>query len=183
MNPETYEVVKSKEIYETTFNSSKFRPFYLEWGQDGNLYTTLGRKLTVVNPETLESEQLLDSSVQVMDLSEDGSIYYAIGSHLYKMSVKVKQIELELENKLITGLPVKPTVTAKLVNGESVVLSDNQYTISVSNPDVLEIDSDSQLIGIRPGTSTVTIKAELNNKTYSSNEVRVTVANGNRGFH
>jgi hypothetical protein len=183
MNPETYEVVKSKEIYDTAYNSSKLRPYYLKWGPDGNLYTTLGRKLTVVNPETLESEQLVEDSVQLMDLSEDGSIYYAIGSHLYKMSVKVKQIELQLENKLITGLPVKPTVTAKLVNGESVVLSDNQYTISVSNPDVLEIDSDSQLMGIRPGTSTVTIKAELNNKTYSSNEVRVTVANGNRGFH
>jgi hypothetical protein len=182
MNPKTYEVVKSKEIYETTFNSSKFRPYYLEWGPEGNLYTTLGRKLTVVNPETLESEQLVDASVQVMDLSEDGSIYYAIGSHLYKVPVKVEEIELQVENKLVTGQPVKPTVTAKLANGKSVVLSDKQYTISVSNPDVLEIDSDSQLIGIKPGTSNVTITADLYNKTYISNEVRVTVANGNRGF-
>jgi hypothetical protein len=96
--------------------------------------------------------------------------------------VKVEEIELQVENKLDTGQPVKPTVTAKLANGKSVVLSDKQYTISVSNPDVLEIDSDSQLIGIKPGTSNVTITADLNNKTYISNEVRVKVANGNRGF-
>jgi hypothetical protein len=182
MDPETYEVVKSKEIYETVFNSSKFRPYYVQWGPDGNLYTTLGRKLTVVNPETLESEQLVEGTVNLMDLAEDGSIYYSIGAKLFKMAAKVENIEVEVEQKLVTGQPEEVTVTAKLVNGKTIKLENDQFTISVSNSEVLSVEKNS-LTGTAPGTSTVKAEAVLNGKAYVSGEVRVTIANGNRGFH
>ncbi|WP_053367762.1 hypothetical protein [Bacillus sp. FJAT-27245] len=181
MDPETYEVVKSKEIYETTFLSSKWRPFYLEWGPDGNLYTTLNRKLTAVNPETLQSEKLVEGTVDLMDLGEDGSIYYAMGANLYKIPAKVDNLVLEVDDKLITGESVSPTVTAQMVNGAKVTLSNKQYSVTVSNPDVLKVDDKGLLTGTSPGTSLVTISAELNGKTYTSNKVRVTIANGTRG--
>ncbi|WP_053598356.1 PQQ-binding-like beta-propeller repeat protein [Bacillus sp. FJAT-18017] len=181
MDPETYEVVKSKEIYETKFLSSKSRPYYLEWGPDGNLYTTLNRKLTAVDPETLQSEKLVEGTVELMDLAEDGSIYYAVGANLFKIPVKVDHIKLELGEKLVAGQPVPTTVTAQMVNGAKVVLSKNQYSVTVSNPDVLMADDLGNLTGKIPGTSLVTISAELNGKTYTTNEVRVTVAKGVRG--
>ncbi|OCA87751.1 hypothetical protein A8F94_07840 [Bacillus sp. FJAT-27225] len=181
MDPETYEVVKSKEIYETTFLSSKWRPFYLVWGPDGNLYTTLNRKLTVVNPETLQSEQLVEGTVDLMDLSEDGSIYYGKGANLYKIPAKVDYIELDVEQKLITGKAVQPTVTAHMVNGAKVKVPNNEYSLAVSNKDVVKVDDNGKIIGLRPGTSLVTLSAELNGNTYTSNEVRVTIANGVRG--
>ncbi|CEG28590.1 hypothetical protein [Bacillus sp. B-jedd] len=181
MNPETYEVVKSKEIYETTFLSSKWRPFYLEWGPDGNLYTTLNRKLTVVNPETLEAERLVEGTVDLMDLGEDGSIYYAMGANLFKIPAKIDHIELKVDEKLVTGKSVLPTVTAKMVNGAKVILSNKKYSLSISNPDVLKEDDNGQITGTRPGTSKIKITAELNGKTYTSKEVRVTIANRTRG--
>lgn len=180
MDPETYKVVKSKEIYETTFNSSKFRPFYLQWGPDGNLYTTMNRKLTVVNPETLESEQLVGESVQLMDLGDDGSIYYAIGATLYKMPAKVEKIEVEVESKLVTGRSVETSVTATMVNGKKVTLDESQYTITAADPQLLEV-AGSSITGTRPGTTTIKAAAVLNGKSYTSGEVRVTIANGNRG--
>lgn len=88
MDPETFEIVKSKIVYNTTFNSSKFRPFYLEWGNDGLLYTTLNRKLTVVDPETLNTQQLVDGTVNLMALGKDGSIYYVSGSKLLQLPIK-----------------------------------------------------------------------------------------------
>lgn len=181
MDPETYEVVKSKEVYETTFLSSKWRPFYLEWGPDGNLYTTLNRKLTVVNPETLDAEKLVEGTVDLMDLSEDGSIYYAKGANLFKIPAKVDHIELKVDEKLVTGDPVSPTVTAQMVNGAKVQLSHKKYSLSINNPDVLKEDDKGFVTGTNPGTSLIKSSVQLNGKTYTSNEVRVTIANGTRG--
>jgi hypothetical protein len=180
MDPETYKVVKSKEIYETTFNSSKFRPFYLQWGPDGNLYTTMNRKLTVVNPETLESEQLVEGSVQLMDLGDDGSIYYTIGATLYKMPAKVEKIEVEVEPKLVTGHSVETSVTATMVNGKKVTLDDSQYTITAADTQLLKI-AGASITGTKPGTTTIKAEAVLNDKNYTSDEVRITISNGNRG--
>ncbi|KIL49859.1 PQQ-binding-like beta-propeller repeat protein [Jeotgalibacillus soli] len=95
MDPETFEVVKSKIVYETAFNSSKFRPFYLQWGNDGLLYTTLNRKLTVVDPQTLNTQQLVDGTVNLMSLGTNGSIYYAMGSKLFELPIKQPD-EIEL---------------------------------------------------------------------------------------
>ncbi|GAB2692015.1 hypothetical protein GCM10027018_09020 [Paenibacillus thermoaerophilus] len=85
VNPDTLEIVKSKVVYETKFRSSKFRPFYLRWGKDGLLYTTLGRRLTAVDPSTLQTVQLVDDEVHVMTVGDDGTVYYAVGTELYRL--------------------------------------------------------------------------------------------------
>lgn len=84
MDPETKQLVKSR-IMNTGARASSWRPFFMRWGEDGMLYTTLGRELHVFHPETLESQKLLDTPVHLMDLGPDGSIYYASGAQLMKL--------------------------------------------------------------------------------------------------
>jgi outer membrane protein assembly factor BamB len=91
MDPDTFKIVKSRIIYPTVFATSRFRPFYLRWGRDGRLYTTLGRKLTVVCPETLHAEQLAEETVNVMALGDDGSIYYAVGTGLFRLPTEAER--------------------------------------------------------------------------------------------
>ncbi|RDI40011.1 FIMAH domain-containing protein [Falsibacillus pallidus] len=86
MDPKTYEVKKSKVVYPSTYAASKWRPIYLRWGKDGLLYTTLGRNITVVNPGTL-STMLIKQNADLMDIENDGSLYYASGADLMKLEV------------------------------------------------------------------------------------------------
>ena len=84
MNPETYEVVKSKVIHPTYTGRHNWIPVYLRWGEDGFLYTTLGRKLTIVDPQTLAHQTIRDG-VYYMTLANGGTIYYTVGSELFKL--------------------------------------------------------------------------------------------------
>jgi hypothetical protein len=86
MEPDTLEIERARMIYPSDWDVSHYwRPIYLRWGADGMLYTTLDRKLTVVDPATLDS-YILDSTA-LMTFGEDGNLYYAKGSHLYRIQV------------------------------------------------------------------------------------------------
>ncbi|WP_054957310.1 hypothetical protein [Paenibacillus dakarensis] len=85
MEPETCRVVKSKLILPSEYKYSKCRPIYLKWGQDGLLYTTLGRRLTVIHPDTLEHVFLNDEIVGNMTLDQTGRVYYDAGKELYRL--------------------------------------------------------------------------------------------------
>ncbi|MEH7388072.1 WD40 repeat domain-containing protein, partial [Bacillus sp. JJ1521] len=87
MDPETYEVVDSKVIRPSLYNSSKWFPYRLQWGPDGMLYTTLSRSLIAIDPETLDYKVLVEDFMNSMTVGVDGSIYYAIGSELHKIGV------------------------------------------------------------------------------------------------
>ncbi|WP_052342791.1 carbohydrate binding domain-containing protein [Bacillus sp. EB01] len=87
MNPETYEVVDSKVIRPSLYNSSKWVPYRLKWGPDGMLYTTLSRSLIVIDPKTLDYKVLVEDFMNSMTVGVDGSIYYALGGELYKIPV------------------------------------------------------------------------------------------------
>ena len=87
MDPVTKEIVKSKVIRPSLYNSSKWFPYRLQWAPDGMLYTTLSRKLIAIDPETLEYKVLVEDFMNNMSLGVDGSIYYALGSKLYQIAV------------------------------------------------------------------------------------------------
>lgn len=86
MEPVSGKVIRSRQVSESKY-IGKFRPVYLRWGQDGLLYTALGRKLVVVDPHTLDYEIVDHETLSIMTLGRDGHIYYGKGSRLYRRAV------------------------------------------------------------------------------------------------
>lgn len=89
MEPISGKVLRSLRVCESKY-MGKFRPVYLRWGDDGLLYTALGRKLVVVDPATLDYEIVDDGPLSIMTLGGDGHIYYGNGSRLYRIAVTRK---------------------------------------------------------------------------------------------
>lgn len=85
MDPDTKEIVKSKVIFGSDYvNNSTWRPYYLRWGDDGLLYTTAGRNIVVLNPETMAYD-VLKTGVSLAALGDNGNLYYASGSKLMEL--------------------------------------------------------------------------------------------------
>lgn len=103
MNPDTLEVVKSKTVYAGVSNYGRWRPVYIRLGQDGLLYTTLYSKLTVIDPDTLTSFELADTTL--MTLGDDGNIYYSYGTSLMKIAVKDGITPIPIEKNLPLANP------------------------------------------------------------------------------
>ncbi|OCA81457.1 hypothetical protein A8F94_21485 [Bacillus sp. FJAT-27225] len=112
MNPETYEVVDSKVIRPSLYNSSKWFPYRLKWGPDGMLYTTLSRSLIVIDPKTLDYKVLVEDFMNSMTVGVDGSIYYALGSELYK--IPVPETDATLRSININGKEIEDFHPGKL---------------------------------------------------------------------
>ncbi|MFD0961053.1 hypothetical protein [Paenibacillus chungangensis] len=83
----SYKVVKSKVVLPTLYQYSKWRPIYLRWGADGILYTSLGRRLIAIQPDTLEFQALNDDIVGNFTITNAGRLYYAKGSDLIRMDI------------------------------------------------------------------------------------------------
>jgi hypothetical protein len=115
MDPETLEIVKSKNIYPEVRDYGRWRPIHIRWAEDGLMYTTLAGHLTAIDPETLESEALAEA--ELMTIGDDGNIYYADKYNLMKIEVSetlesaLKRIKQESDKGNITH-PLK----VKLVN-------------------------------------------------------------------
>lgn len=87
LDPDTYRLVKSKMIFPSNYvSNSNWRPYYIRWGSDGLMYTTLGRNLTVIDPSTLEYT-VVEPGVSLMTIGDDGNLYYASGSNLMKLEI------------------------------------------------------------------------------------------------
>jgi WD40 repeat protein len=86
VDPDTYEVVKSKEVYPGVVDYGMWRPIHMRWGTDGLLYTDLYGKLTVFNTKTLEFQSLGINS-PLFTLGDDDNIYYAQGTKLMMIPV------------------------------------------------------------------------------------------------
>jgi hypothetical protein len=79
-------VMDSVIVYQNAESGSPWRGFYLYW-HDGLLYTTIGRYLTVFDPNDLSQyTKILNSRVTLMTMDANGNIFYAIESNLYKLS-------------------------------------------------------------------------------------------------
>lgn len=89
MDVDTKQIVKSKMIRPSMYNSSKWLPYEIEWAPDGMIYTTLARKVYAIDPETLQYKLVVDSFVNSMTLGIDGSIYFApnAGTSLSRIAV------------------------------------------------------------------------------------------------
>lgn len=85
MDPETLEVVKSKNIYPNVANYGRWRPVHIRWSEDGLAYTTLAGRLTIIDPDDLDHVTL--ANAELMTLGDDEHIYYASGAQLMKVEV------------------------------------------------------------------------------------------------
>nr|WP_304219527.1 hypothetical protein [Fredinandcohnia onubensis] len=85
MDPESLEIVKSKNVYPEVKDYGRWRPIHIRWSEDGLMYTTLAGNLTVIDPETLESKKLAET--ELMTIGDDGNIYYADKANLMKVEV------------------------------------------------------------------------------------------------
>ncbi|MFD0693251.1 hypothetical protein ACFQZT_04015 [Paenibacillus sp. GCM10027628] len=93
IDPNTYNVVKSKKIY-PSLSFSQWAHHPLRWSEDGLLYVLFNSKLTVIDPQTLESRTLADTSR--FDLGMDGNLYFtdqATNTILYRMKVDGEIVE------------------------------------------------------------------------------------------
>ncbi|MGM9973677.1 MAG: cohesin domain-containing protein, partial [Clostridiaceae bacterium] len=82
MDPDTYQVVKYKNIYPEIVDRGMWRPVHILFGEDGLLYTDVAGKLTVMKPDTLEHVTLIGSGPEVdfialaKDSAGNENIYY-----------------------------------------------------------------------------------------------------------
>ncbi|MFC4025062.1 FIMAH domain-containing protein [Oceanobacillus longus] len=146
MDPVTKEIVKSTEIYSGVHRGSQWRPFFMRWDDHGLLYTTAGRKLTVIDPETMASKQLVGDTVNLMDLDNEGNIYYASGADLYKLPVPLDEARVSIDDtSIMQGKTSDLNLEVTLANGN---------TIDVSGATIEWIPSDSEIATIEDGLIT-----------------------------
>jgi hypothetical protein len=94
IDPNTYEVVKSKKLY-PKLNFSQWAHHPLRWSKDGLLYVLFNNKLTVIDPDTLDFRTLADTSR--FDLGMDGHLYFTdmqTNTILYRMEIDGEVVEL-----------------------------------------------------------------------------------------
>ncbi|WP_449537925.1 FIMAH domain-containing protein [Ferdinandcohnia sp. Marseille-Q9671] len=97
MDPETLEVVKSKNLYPNIKNRGMWRPVHILFGEDGLLYTDIGGKLAVVDPKSddLKHVSLIESGPEVsfIELAYDNegnqNIYFIDGDQYYLKMIPV----------------------------------------------------------------------------------------------
>ena len=114
MDPETLEIVKSKNVYPEVKDYGRWRPIHIRWNETGLMYTTLAGNLTVIDPESLEYETL--AKTELMTIGDDGNIYYADKANLMKIEVSetlesaLKYIQKHTDDGNITNSLSKETI-------------------------------------------------------------------------
>ena len=152
MDPDTREIVKHINIYPEVTNYGKWRPVYQRWGQNGMLYSNVGGKLTIINPQTLEFRKLADD-VLIFTLDNDDNIYFAQGTRLKMLPKATSQLQLNVPAEINVG-DVKPYSVKAVVDG---ALKDvtAEARLAVDPGDVLAVQ-DGEIKGLKAGTATVT---------------------------
>ncbi|WP_043929679.1 FIMAH domain-containing protein [Bacillus sp. EB01] len=87
MDPDTLEIVKSKNIFPEVKDYGRWRPIHIRWSEDGLMYTNLAGNLTEIDPVTLEHEVLTNTVTELMTIGNDGNIYYVNKVDLMKIEV------------------------------------------------------------------------------------------------
>ncbi|MGI2294753.1 S-layer homology domain-containing protein [Paenibacillus sp. GXUN7292] len=103
MDVSTMEIVKSKVIRPSTYNTSKWMPYHLRWAPDGMLYTTLSRKIIAIEPETLKYKVIVDNFLNSMTIGIDGSIYYAPDAGVSLSKIAIPQTDATLSSITVDG--------------------------------------------------------------------------------
>ncbi|MVP02395.1 S-layer homology domain-containing protein [Paenibacillus lutrae] len=175
MKPDTLEMVKSKIVTESPYNTSKFRPYYLRWGQDGLLYTTIGRQLFAIDPADMRAQKVIDGTVNLMTLGQDGSIYYVVGTKLYKLPVKVASASVESESAVLAAGD-KSALTVKLTyaNGKDTSIEGAGNHFVSSNPDIATVEG-GVVTAHQPGTAQIKAVVSLDGRIVEASPVTITV--------
>lgn len=162
MNVDTKEIVKSKMIRPSTYNTSKWMPFHLRWAPDGLLYTTLSRKIIAIDPDTLKYKIIVNDFLNSMTIGIDGSIYYApdAGAKLSRIAIPQTDATLSaltLNGELIDGFSpgvlkyshkLSSTAVVEAVatqTGAAVTIEDRRNTENVTIIHVTGTDGKSKL--------------------------------------
>lgn len=159
INPDTLQVVKSKNIYPTVKGYGIWRPVYLRWSEDGLLYANVAGKLTAIDPNTLDSTYIVDTPLYT--IGDDGDLYYAKGSMLQKIVVSDKILA-------VSGVSLnkeKETINLnETVQLEAAVAPENatnsKVTWKSSDEKVATVDENGLVKGIGVGTATITVSTE-----------------------
>lgn len=108
VNPQTLEVVKSRNLYPEVTDYGMWRPAKLYWSQDGLLYANVASKLTAIDPETLDFRYLGES--ESFALGADGNLYFTPTNEktmLYKIAVSDRNIPGDVDGDgIVTGKDV-----------------------------------------------------------------------------
>lgn len=175
MEPDSRKIVKSTELYKGVNRGSQWRPFFIRWDQQGYLYTTAGRTLTVIDPVTMKSKQLVSGTVNLMDVDNEGNIYYTADENLYQLPVPVEKGTLSAANdSILQGAEQDIELTLTLVNGSKANLAGAKVEWFNSNPEAAEL-KDGKLVGKNAGTAEIYAKVAYNGYEVTTNKILVTV--------
>lgn len=143
MDVTTKEVVKSKVIMPSVYNTSKWKPFRIEWSPDGMLYTTLSRKLIVIDPETLAYKVIYDGFVNDMTIGTDGSIYFAPEAGTALSRILVPETDATLTSITINGTQIKDFSPGKLEYNSPLSAEADVKAVTTQSGAVAEITTNS----------------------------------------
>jgi WD40 repeat protein len=175
MDPDSKEIIKQKEFYTGVHRGSQWRPFFMRWDEEGVLYTTVGRKLTVIDPETMMSKQLIGNTVNLMDIDKEGNIYYADGADLMKLPVSLEGAELTAEDRsLHQGETVKLDLKVTLANGQDADLAGAEVEWENSDPLVVEL-GDGEVTALNAGTAEIKATVTYNGQKVTTDPLTITV--------
>ncbi|MEL3970881.1 hypothetical protein AAEO50_01200 [Rossellomorea oryzaecorticis] len=175
MDPDSKEIIKQKEFYTGVHRGSQWRPFFVRWDEEGMLYTTIGRKLTVIDPETMMSKQLIGDTVNLMDIDDEGNIYYAKGADLMKLPVSLQGADLTAEDSsLLQGETAKLDLKVTLTNGHEVDLAGAEVEWENSDPGVVELNV-GEVRALNAGTAEIKATVTYNGQTVTTDALIITV--------
>ncbi|THE13592.1 hypothetical protein E1I69_06670 [Bacillus timonensis] len=175
MNPDNREIVKSTQLYKGVNRGSQWRPFFIRWDNQGFLYTTAARTLTVIDPETMKSKQLVNGNVNLMDVDQEGNIYYSFDHNLYQLPVPLENGTVTVESEsMLQGTEQNIDLTVTLVNGNTINLAGAQIEWINSNPDVATFE-DGKILGKNAGTTEIYATIAYNGEEIKTNTLVVTI--------
>ncbi|MEH7380180.1 hypothetical protein V7138_06845 [Bacillus sp. JJ1533] len=175
MNPDNREIIKSTQLYKGVNRGSQWRPFFIRWDNQGFLYTTAARTLTVIDPKTMKSKQLVTGNVNLMDVDKEGNIYYSSDHNLNQLPVPLENGTVTVENESMQqGTEQNIDLTVTLVNGNTINLAGAQIEWINSNPDVAAI-KDGKIAGKNAGTTEIYATVAYNGEEIRTNTLIITV--------
>ncbi|SDD04617.1 hypothetical protein SAMN02799630_01992 [Paenibacillus sp. UNCCL117] len=166
IDPNTYSVVKSKKVH-TKLSFSQWAHHPLRWSEDGLLYVLFNNKLTVIDPVTLESRTLADTSR--FDLGMDGDLYLtdqATNTILYRIDVDGEIVEEP------PGVPVPVSNAGFEENGTTASIPGWKPLFATGADYFYELSSEKSLTGAK--SLKVTDKLRTASVAVISDKVAVT---------
>ncbi|WP_404404808.1 Ig-like domain-containing protein [Jeotgalibacillus malaysiensis] len=132
LDPDTYEVVKQKEIISTNWNFSHlWSPVKLRW-EGSLLYTTLGSQIVVIDTDTMEHQSFPGTRTNLMVIGDDGHIYYSEASMLKRIRV-VDDVNAPVQTEIdIKNADFEMEVTDGVIPGWRPFIEQENTSLEIS---------------------------------------------------